>query len=165
MCLSVAVHRPNDVLASGTHAEHEWMIVHNGMGFRCGYVKVNPGHPWHGKDYNDIEASVHGGLTFGEHDEPCHKVCECTCRGPKDTAPITQHSILCPVAKKDDGFWVGFDCAHSQDSPDPDLLNSDSMPAAFRNQYGTIKTQAYVEKECHDLCEQALAAIPFAEAA
>lgn len=45
MCLSIALERPEDVLAAGTHAGHEWQVIHNGSGYRCGYVKVPPGHP------------------------------------------------------------------------------------------------------------------------
>ncbi len=133
MCLPVKVLRPECVIAEGSHAGFEWAIVHNGMGFRCGYVKVEPGHPWHGQHYDNIDASVHGGLTFGEHDTPCDN------GGP------------------DNGYWVGFDCAHSGDGPDPSLPGCrPSMLAGFR---GSIKTTEFVKSECHDLCEQAAAAV------
>lgn len=56
MCLSIALERPEDVLAAGTHAGHEWQVIHNGSGYRCGYVKVPPGHPWHGKHSGEIDA-------------------------------------------------------------------------------------------------------------
>jgi len=36
------------------------------IGHLCGYVEVKPGHPWHGKGCDDIEASVHGGLTYAD---------------------------------------------------------------------------------------------------
>jgi hypothetical protein len=39
-------------------------IKHNGNGYRCGYIRIPPSHPWHNKDYNDIPADVHGGLTY-----------------------------------------------------------------------------------------------------
>ena len=78
--------------------EKDW--VHNGiqctyvtgyMGFYCGYVRCDPGHPWHGKDYNDIDADIHGGLTFAALEEE-----EC---------------------KHEDGlgWWIGFDCGHYND--------------------------------------------------
>lgn len=35
MCLSVAVNRPNDVLATGMHAGHQWAVVHNGRSYRA----------------------------------------------------------------------------------------------------------------------------------
>ena len=52
---------------------HEWegeregfrCHIHiNNSAARCGYVTVPVGHPAHGKDYNDLNVSVHGGLTY-----------------------------------------------------------------------------------------------------
>lgn len=149
MCLSIAIARPNDILASGKHAGHEWMIVHNQSGYRCGYVKVEAGHPWHGMDYNDVDASVHGGLTFAAADVPCEK-------GGKDT-----------------GFWFGFDCAHSGDAKDPSIMSQEyrdhhfEFERSFRELHpefddlipkDTVKTTEYVQAECRSLCEQAASA-------
>jgi len=130
MCLSVVVHNPSCLLAEGRWAGHEWNVVHNAMGFRCGYVKVLPGHPWHGRGYDKIRADIHGGLTFGQPDVACNK------GGP------------------DNGYWVGFDCAHSNDAPDPALSSSDPELARMLGQ-GTVRTQQYAEAECRRLCEQA----------
>lgn len=30
-----------------------------------GYVKIPTDHHWHGKDYDEIDVEVHGGLTYG----------------------------------------------------------------------------------------------------
>jgi hypothetical protein len=60
---------------------------------RCGYVRVPPGHAWHGKNYDEIEARVHGGLTFAET-EPC-------------------------THEDGTGYWIGFDCAHFGDAHVP----------------------------------------------
>jgi hypothetical protein len=136
MCLSVAVARPNDVLAKGEHLGFEWMVVHNGGGYRCGYVKVEPGHPWFGKGYDDARTAdgqyveVHGGLTFAQPDTDCDK------GGP------------------DNGWWLGFDCAHSGDAPDPELPGRHFLARGFGLD-GTVRTQEYVEAECRSLCEQA----------
>lgn len=130
MCLSIAVNRPGHVLSRGEHVGFEWIVVHNGMGYRCGYVRVPVGHPWHGKDYDDVECSVHGGLTFSEPDKPCDK------GGP------------------DDAWWHGFDCAHCGDLPDPSLPGySDRF--VIDDGMSEIRTQDYVEMECMSLCEQA----------
>lgn len=40
------------------------LIVRNPVGALCGYVGVPNGHPAYGKDYDDVEVDVHGGLTF-----------------------------------------------------------------------------------------------------
>src|SRR5581483_4397121 len=93
----------------------------------------------------DIEADVHGGLTFGHPDVPCDK------------------------GQPDDGYWIGFDCAHAGDAPDPSLPLSPEheramatiansplgATARFRD---VVRTQEYVEAECRKLCEQAQAA-------
>lgn len=88
--------------------EKEWthagllcgVVLQKEAGHRCGYVRVPPGHPAHGKDYNEIEVQVHGGLTFGNI-EPC----------------LHQDGM---------GYWLGFDCAHAGDCTyDPDVKPED----------------------------------------
>jgi hypothetical protein len=56
-------------------------------GHFCGYCLLPDGHPWTGKEINDIDAVVHGGVTFNHSEE----------MGPLK------------------GALVGFDCAHSGD--------------------------------------------------
>jgi hypothetical protein len=134
MCLSIAIARPDDVLGQGIHLGFEWMIVHNRIGYRCGYVRLPINHPWHGRDYDDVPADVHGGLTFAAADVPC------------------------PKGGEDNAWWIGFDCAHCDDAPDPALPHLAgrlwSPPDAV------VRTQEYVQAECERLCEQAQAAEP-----
>ncbi len=65
-------------------------------GALCGYVGVPPGHPAHGKHYNDIEVDAHGGLTYAG---PCRGA---ICHVPAEGEP-------------DDVWWLGFDTAHAGD--------------------------------------------------
>ena len=138
MCLSIKINHPDDVLAEGEHQGYQWVVVNNGSGYRCGYVRVPPGHPWHGKDDMDLNLDVHGGITFGQADVPCD------------------------AAGPDDAWWVGFDCAHSCDAPDPDLIDN-LEPRPFdllrdlnlRSPRGVVRSQIYVEGECRSLCDQA----------
>jgi hypothetical protein len=52
-----------------------------------GYVGVTKAHPAFGKDYDDLNIEIHGGLTFGADERP--------------------------FDWKEDGlFWFGFDTAH-----------------------------------------------------
>lgn len=133
MCLPVKVSHPEFVLAEGVHVGHEWAVVQNGIGYRCGYIKVEPDHPWYGQD--EMNCEVHGGITFSARDTPCDK------GGP------------------DDGWWIGFDCAHCGDRPDPSLVGYwDPIKNPYRDSTETIKTTEYVIKECRSLCEQAAAA-------
>jgi len=138
MCLSIAIKRPDYVLATGEHLGYEWNITHNGMGYRCGYVRVPIGHPWHGKGYDEVDVDCHGDLTFAAADEPCDK------------------------AGEDNAWWVGFDCGHAGDAPDPELPGASRslIPAvlALGRLYGEVRSQEYVEDQCRSICEQAAAA-------
>lgn len=83
--------RPAWILDAGVHAGFEWGVA-NVDGYRCGYVRIPAGHPWHGKDPSDMEPwpDVHRGLDY--------------------TASDT-HA----------GWWLGFCCAHAGDAQDPSL--------------------------------------------
>lgn len=147
MCLKFAVEDPERILNKGVHVGHEWVVTHNWAGTRCGYVKVEAGHPWHGKSYDEVEPDVHGGITFAEPDVPCDK-------GGEDT-----------------GWWLGFDFAHLGDVPDNSLprrgpefdlagefgaLLTTLCDVPIKDRSGTW-TQEQVEAECRKLCEQAAA--------
>jgi hypothetical protein len=121
-------------LAKGEHLGFEWEVVQNGAGYRCGYVRVLPSHPWFERHYDDIAADVHGGLTFSNHGKAC------------------------PTHGREAEWWVGFDCAHAFDAPDPSLKwsrDGAQGPLRMRDYGGEIRTQEYVEAECRSLCEQA----------
>lgn len=136
MCNPISTLHPELLLAKGIAYGFEWEVVSNRMGYRCGYVRVPKGHPWHGKDYSDVETAdggwieVHGGLTFAEADTDCGK-------GGADNA-----------------WWLGFDCAHYGDAPDPDLPGSEVM-LRYGLEHGTVKTNEYVSAECRNLAKQA----------
>ena len=138
MCLSIKVNSPDLVLSEGTYLGFEWVTVYNTMGFRCGYIKVEKNHPWYGVGYDDINVDVHGGLTFAEEDVPCGK-------------------------GNDDGYWVGFDCGHYCDKPDPSLMDENNLEFQKKmnlmgldvHNNGEIRTQEYVENECRRLAVQA----------
>lgn len=65
-------------------------------GWGNGYVVIPKGHPLHGKDYDDINVSVHGGLTFGISAKEL------------DWEELTEEDK--------EGWVVGFDTAHGDDS-------------------------------------------------
>ena len=90
---------PDYILKEGTHEGFNYMICHNGNGFRCGYIEILEGHPWWNKDYNDIEADVHGGLTYADKDYDNYN------------------------------WWIGFDCAHLYDRQDVTLPAEIYMPS------------------------------------
>lgn len=114
----------------------------------CGYVGVPPGHPWHGKNYDDVRTadgdwpSVHGGLTYS----------------------AACHGRICHVPKPgetDDVWWLGFDCAHSGDLVAFDLYAEPLLPHE-KSFYGlspdTYRNVDYVRRETECLAAQARAA-------
>ena len=116
------------------------------MGFRCGYVKVPEGHPWHGLEYEEANTftKVYGGLTFAEPDVPCDQEGD------------------------DNGYWFGFDAAHSGDLPDPSLpCDDDPSYWGLKAEFdifeslfvfkgdSTVKDADFIRKQCISLCEQA----------
>jgi hypothetical protein len=138
------------------------------IGHRCGYVRVDPGHPWHSKDYNacllgdactvaaqqeadpdgyyshyehslDSAVSVHGGVTFAS---------------TFDDDP--------------DGWWLGFDCAHAGDAPSPEYVQRQwerygRSPSHLGAHHWTL---AEVREETERMAEQiASVTVPADEAA
>lgn len=138
MCNPVTTRFPEMLLTKGEHEGYEWEVTNNGIGYRCGYVRIPAGHPWHGRDYDDVDASVHGGLTYAEHDADCGK------------------------GGDDADWWLGFDCAHAGDAADPSLPGRDGKPLDARLVHhfpgDTIKDTGYAVRECISLIDQARAA-------
>jgi len=67
------------------------------IGWGNGYVIIPKGHPLHGKDYEDIDINVHGGLTFSESAETL----------------LDEWDEISPEDRE--GWVVGFDTAHYGD--------------------------------------------------
>jgi len=63
----------------------------NPHGWGNGYVRICEGHPFYGKEYDEIPVDVHGGLTY-------------SALTVDDGKFFTK------------GFWIGFDTAHHSDT-------------------------------------------------
>ena len=107
------------------------------MGHRCGYVKLETP-----KSYNDLDViDCHGGLTFSDY-----------FKGEK-----TIESGI------EEGFYIGFDCAHWGDGRDNGLiteLNEPQMISALMMMNGIydsddiVRTLEFVEQECKMIVDQ-----------
>lgn len=114
-------------------------IVIHPSGHRCGYVGVPEGNQYHGKDYNDVDADVHGGLTFA---------------GGSEDYPVANKGL----------WWLGYDCAHLYDARDPELMSGEykelydkGMLRAFDFDEGSvIRTLEYCVSQCESLAKQLL---------
>lgn len=135
-------------MAKGWHVEKEFeclglkcVVAFMKLGHRCGYVGVPVGHKLYGVDYNEVDFSCHGGLTYSGG-------------GANSEYPI-----------KSDLWWFGFDCAHYMDASDYELAMKyfPEEEAQLRRvisvenkfpTHGTIRTEEYVANECMELAKQ-----------
>lgn len=130
--------KKNNLLSVGSHLGLQYVVQHNNLGYRCGYVRIPKQHPWFDKNnYEEIDVDCHGGLTYSDY------------------------------TKDKKALWIGFDCGHAGDLVDERLLD-DSDPerknfaramARLAAGYETIKDTEYVEKECKRICKQASKAV------
>ena len=119
-------------LVAFEHAGLQCVLNRNYMGGWCGYVGVPDANPAFSKDYDDVQVSVHGGLTYGGDDNPA-------------------------TWDKDGLWWLGFDCGHFMDLI-PYIHASAkirSRGVGLRGDMGEVyRDLAYVLKETEDLAEQ-----------
>lgn len=102
------------------------------VGSWCGYVGVSKTHPYFKASYDDLDISVHGGLTY---------------------AGIGNEYIGHEGRGTDELWWFGFDCAHSEDfSPDMEAkMKAWNHTYDFHNTY---RTQTYVTEQVTQLAQQ-----------
>lgn len=105
------------------------------MGHRCGYVGVPKRSKAYDEDRDILQNTidVHGGITWDE------KV---------NTYPINRPDLR----------WLGFDCAHSMDRPDPDLADERYKILAVSplSRSGVIRTLPFCEEECRRMADQVI---------
>lgn len=98
----------------------------------CGYVELSDEHPWAGQSGDEIDAFVHGGVTFSDR-----------------------------FSKLGDGWFIGFDCGHSGDvAPAHDARRKRAFDigvvgGADDDFKPTYKTLQYVLGELKELARQA----------
>ena len=112
------------------------LIVRNELGALCGYVGVSEGHPAYQKDWDSVEAEVHGGLTFAD-----------TCQ------PDAEHDICHVVEEGEDDkvWWLGFDTAHAGDYVPGYPV---SVSKIFRDRGDRYRDVEYVRGQCRNLAAQ-----------
>ncbi len=126
------------------HKGYECMLVRNMHTLIwCGYVGVEPGHPAYGKKYDQVDVSVHGGLTYADACDDgfiCHTV---------------------PPGGEDNVWWLGFDCAHYMDLvPSMKLVEKEIQEKDPGNRLGNMDTWStyrnfeWVKKETEALADQ-----------
>ena len=114
------------------HAGFQCLLNRNRIGCWCGYCALPSGHPWHGKDYSDIEVDVHGGLTYAGF-----------CQGDICHVPLPGES--------DNVWWQGFDLCHGGDLV-PRCAAEGEWAFSRHQEYRTLQ---YAMAQTKSLAEQA----------
>ena len=139
---------------------HHAIVLMNDMGFRCGYVAVEPPHPLHSHSYHDPSPYLSAPV-----DEQLGKrgIMPLFCTQSDDAmrAPdvvFDVHGSLTYSAPCDGGmichdgpenlWWFGFDAGHCDDAPAPG-----SRMDHFAT-HGVHRTEEYMVAECESLSEQ-----------
>ena len=105
------------------------------QGSWCGYVAVPPGHPYHGKDYDEVPVAVHGGLTFSEGCNEDGPIERAVCHIPEPGQPA-------------DVWWLGFDCGHCMDIMPAYRTYLPEMWDLYERTGAQYRTLTYVRGEC-----------------
>ena len=109
------------------------------LGHLCGYVGVPEGHPYFQVAEDDVDVSVHGGLTYAafcQEEDRDHGICHIAEPGEPDRV-----------------WWLGFDCAHFNDLV-PGIQRFLKGEGETRNDYQIYRTVAFVQAECAELARQ-----------
>jgi hypothetical protein len=146
------VHDHLVIEGDGVYKDHEYLIVFTSAGHRCGHVALTPEEHLKAIANRDPkntfflpdDISWHGGVTF------------------YDNGHAAKHLLPTPC----DDFWLGFDAAHCNDLPDPELALkyfNDHDEAKHRAEWITEighykdvehRTFEYMENECFGIIDQ-----------
>jgi hypothetical protein len=113
------------------------VLLHD-LGYYTGYIQVPKSNPIYGMNYMNIqeeyEISCHGGITFGELID--------------DTG-----------SELPEGYWIGFDCLHAGDAPEPKLAEiyfnkhiDEDLLIIYKR--GKFRDFSYVTSELESLAKQ-----------
>lgn len=115
------------------HSGYACLLVRRARyGYWCGYVGVDGGHPFYGKDWSDVDAKierVHRGLSYSARCE------DPICHTPEPGMPA-------------DVWWFGFDCGSIFDLF-PGTFANEQLPFTV-----TYRAQTYAKHETEKLARQ-----------
>lgn len=118
------------------------LAVRNHYGAWCGYVGVPPGHRHFGKHYDDVDAGIHGGLTYSGRSN-----------APAGSPQRISH--LPEPGEPEELWWLGFDCNHYDDFAPALFFELNRNDPFYKGGEGTVyRTLAYVKEQCTELARQ-----------
>lgn len=158
------------------------VVIFGGMGFRCGYVGIKPGHPLYKKEYTDyldvLKSELDGKeignrgilpIFFSAFDDDNRVTMDVYFNVHGGLTYSGDSSGNYPV--KSNLWWLGFDCGHYKDGKDLELMEKYWGDDPFikrrlkvereylkteRGYYidSPVRSKKYVEDECKSLVDQ-----------
>lgn len=134
------------VVRAWSYRSYPCLIMHNDMGYLCGYVLLPVSHPLSGEDYdslNNMGFCAHGGLTFASR---------------VNTIDFEDISLINIAGGNQNYHMIGFDCAHAGDAPSPMYMDDTHRLLhnlfPFEEESGHCWTADEVSKEVEKLVDQ-----------
>ena len=157
--------------ASGQAHGLDWVVLALTTGHRCGYVRVPDDHPWFGKDSSDqvpgpavlADRTVDGGVMGGMLAVLSDSVDEWLQRiaGRLEVHGGITYAGARPSDDSGEGWWFGFDCAHTNDAKDLSLIDDPVLRGIYGRPSSSgevVRTAEFAQTECESLAAQ-LAAV------
>ena len=115
-----------EVLATGDYLGFTYYILNLGT-HPTAYIKIPENHEYYKKDYDDIDLSVHGGLTFAS-----------------DTLNLGKNNII-------NGWFIGWDYAHYGDYLGYEMMHPQWHIYEENKKWTTEEILEEVKKACKEL--------------
>lgn len=131
-------------VAEFDHLGYKCRVERGQFGSLCGYIYIPKDHPWHGKDYDDLDVQVHGGLTYAEYEDDLFLI-GYDCSHSRDIIPCQEKLMKCTrkIKKRVQDIRQQQARRIKIDRKFPDLLEK------------TYKNMAFCIEECKSLAQQA----------
>mgnify|MGYP000860826612 CR=1 FL=1 len=143
------------------YKDYTYLVLALEMGHRCGYVKIPSKSKLYKVEYYEnlgLSRRIMNNKKIGKRG-----IIPVFCWDGKTITPeilFDVHGGLTFSGKLRDmnGWWLGFDCAHSGDGKDKSIMDSKNLE--IEEKYGfnfgdeVIRTKEYVEQECKNLIDQ-----------
>ena len=150
------------------HKGYEYLVYAVPQGHRCGYVKIPSKHFLYRKKYSATLKKVSIEKDMKNTQIGKRGIIDIFCAGLSDHPSISlffdvHGGITWSDWGKNNsfskpGWWLGFDCAHSGDAKDYDLMDErqrkiyEDYPLGFND--GIVRSKVYTEQECKNLIDQ-----------
>lgn len=153
-----------------THKCLRCVVIATDFGHRCGYVGVEEGHPLYNLDYTAPTPDSLQKYVEKVKNSPIGKrgIIDIFCSAGDETLRVgllfDVHGGITysdggnyPVKSNPQLWWFGYDCGHSGDAKDRNLMSKKYLEIELKYELyndGVVRDLAYCTQECENLADQ-----------